>query len=84
MLLTSALPNGKLKEMDKKKQKEIERQLHEEALKKLEAYMLKHRIQQYKLAQFLGTTEANVSRWFTRKHIMGSAWRQLVDLKLKE
>jgi hypothetical protein len=82
--LTSGLSYAILEVMGNEEQNNLERQLHEEAIKKLELYMLKHRLKKYELAKVLGTTEANVSRWFKRKHIMGSAWRQLVDLKTKE
>ena len=69
--------------MENETQDKLERELHEEALKKMEAYMLKHRLRKHELAKVLGTTETNVSRWFKRKHMIGQAWRQLIDLKMK-
>lgn len=82
--MTSGLSDGIFELMGNEEQDKLERELHEEAIKKLELYMLKHRLKKYELAKVLGTTEANVSRWFKRKHIMGSAWRQLIELKTKE
>ena len=61
----------------------LERELHEETLKKLEAYMIKHRLRKHELARILGTTETNVSRWFKRKHMMSRSTRELIEYKLK-
>jgi ribosomal protein L15 len=61
----------------------LERELHEETLKKLEDYMIKHRLRKHELARILGTTETNVSRWFKRKHMMSRSTRELIEYKLK-
>ena len=76
------MDKDKLKEQERLKA--IERQSHEDALKKLKKYMVDNDMTQHELAHFLGTTEANVSRWFTKRHIMGKAWQQLIDFKMKE
>ena len=69
--------------MENETQDKLERELHEEALKKMEAYMLKHRLRKHELAKVLGTTETNVSRWFKRKHMMSRSTRELIEYKLK-
>ena len=69
--------------MENKTVDKLERELHEETLKKLESYMIKHRLRKYELAQILGTTETNVSRWFKRKHMMSKSTRELIEYKLK-
>jgi hypothetical protein len=59
-----------------------DKQLNEKLVKQLEAYMDKRNLKKYQLANHLGTTEANVSRWLSRKHIIGNAWQQLIKIKL--
>ena len=61
---------------------EREIQENNELVKKLEAYMEKHNLKRYELAQRLETTEGNVSRWLRKKHIIGSAWQKLMKIKL--
>lgn len=61
---------------------EFEKQENEKLIKQLEAYMDKHHLKKYELAQRLEATEGNVSRWLRRKHIIGSAWRKLIKIKL--
>ena len=64
--------------MDKK----FEEQRNTKLVKQLEAYIAERNWKNYQLANFLGTTEGNVSRWLLRKHTIGPAWRELLKIKL--
>ena len=77
--MTNGLSNGIFKLMEKT-EKEIKE--NDELVKKLRAYMEKHGLKAYELAQHLETTEGNVSRWLRKKHIIGSAWQKLMKIKL--
>lgn len=62
----------------------ITEELNNELIDTLENYTAKHSLRKYELAHILGTTEATISRWFTRKHKISKAYVRLIQQKLAD